>query len=471
MSRPLPGNATPHCPSKSGLARLIGGFGLRSRLFVLIGVTAVPALAVLALREWGFGGAAAMGAPDWHDAVTVTGSLLVLGGALMSVGFGVVVGEHVLRRPTEALLDVVERWTAGDLSARVDQEEAGGAEFGRLAVAFNRLADSLERRHDELRALNAELEGRVAERTLALSEANGRLVAEMAERERAEATLLQTQKLQAAGQLAGKFAHDFNNVLTSIVAALDVLRGRTAPSQEAALRLIDSALNAGERGRKLTGQLLSFSGRQRLAPMPTDLNDTVAALVDLLGTTLGAGVGIETAFAADLWPALVDPSQAEAAILNLAINGRDAMPQGGRLRFVTRNVVIDRHDRVRPGAYVAVDVSDTGMGMDPQTVRMAFEPFFTTKTETKASGLGLSQVHGLAQQSRGDVAITSSGPEGTTVTLLLPRAEGGAMPVAARAEAAPVEPSQPPADPPAAPADPRCRGRLQVIRGGMAEND
>jgi signal transduction histidine kinase len=376
------------------------------------------------------------------------------------VGFGIVVGEQVLRRPTEALMEAAEKWTAGDLSARIDVENAEGTEFGRIGTAFNRLADTLGRRHDELRALNAELEARVAERTEALSAANTRLVAEMAERERAEATLRQAQKLQAVGQLAGRFAHDFNNVLTAIVAALDVLRGRTGSNQEASLRLIDTALNAGERGRKLTGQLLSFSGRQRLTPMPTDLNDTVTALVDLLANTLGAGIHVETAFSPDLWHAQVDPSQAEAAILNLAVNARDAMPEGGRLRFVTRNVTLGAHEKVRAGDYVAVEVTDTGIGMSEEIARMAFEPFFTTKSDTKASGLGLSQVHGLAKQSGGDVSIRSVPDLGTTVTLLLPRSTEVAMGEPISAPERVVEPAP----------DGKCRTRLQVIRGGMADS-
>ncbi len=463
MSLPVPGQAELPNRSPSGLARHFRAIGLRSRLMLLTVVSAVPALGVLAYYQWGLNMLTGMVAPEWQSTITVTGGLLLLGGALMSVGFGIVVGEQALRRPTAALMDAAEKWTAGDISARIEVDAVAGTEFGRIGTAFNRLADSLGRRHDELRALNAELEARVAERTQALSAANARLVAEMAERERAEATLRQTQKLQAVGQLAGRFAHDFNNVLTSIVASLDVLRGRTPSSQEASLRLIDNALNAGERGRKLTGQLLSFSGRQRLTPMPTDLNDTVTALVDLLANTVGAGIRIETDFTPDLWLAKVDPSQAEAAILNLAVNARDAMPEGGRLRLTTRNVALDKHEKLRAGNYIAVEVTDTGIGMTDEVVRTAFEPFFTTKTATKASGLGLSQVHGLASQSGGDVSIRSVPGLGTTVTLLLPRATED---VASPLVPAPSPGGHRPAEP--AP-DGKCRTRLQVIRGGISD--
>ncbi len=452
-----------------GFARHLGGIGLRSRLLLLVGVTAIPALAVLAYHEWGESALASVLAPEWHAAISLTGGLLLLGGALMSIGFGIVVGEHVVRRPTETLLDATERWTAGDLGVRIDVGDADGTEFGRIGAAFNRLAETVGRRHDELRALNAELEARVAERTRAYSEANARLVAEMAERERAEARLRQAHKLQAVGALAGRFAHDFNNVLTTIVAALDVLRGRMGPGQDSSLRLIDNALTASERGNKLSCQLLSFSGRQRLTPVPTDLNATIAALIELLAATLETGITIETAFAEDLWLAQVDPSQAEAAILNLAVNARDAMPDGGVLRFTTRNAAGSGKEGSEQGDYVAIEVTDTGIGMTDEIARLAFEPFFTTKTAVKASGLGLSQVHGLASQSRGEVSIDSAPDRGTTVTLLLPRAVG-----ARRAATAPSH--LPSAVIPAAgseteaSAEGQSRTRLHVIQGGIADD-
>ena len=242
--------------------RRLAAASLRARVLLIIAVAAVPALVVLGYYLYDL---QSLVSPDWQDEIAISFSLVVLGVALVSLGFGVVVGEHTLRQPTEVLLVAAERWTAGELDLRLDVGPAADSEFGRLALAFNGLTESLGRRHAELQALNTELEARVAERTRELSDSNLRLRGEMAERERAEAALRQAQKLQAVGQLAGGIAHDFNNLLTSILGALDLLRGRMGQSQDGSLHLIDSALKAGERGRNLTSQLLGFSGRQRLA--------------------------------------------------------------------------------------------------------------------------------------------------------------------------------------------------------------
>jgi len=254
----------------------------------------------------------------------------------------------------------------------------------------------------------------------------------MAEREKTEATLRQAQKLQAVGQLAGGIAHDFNNLLTAIVGALDLLRGRMPAAQDNLVRLVDNALQAAERGGKLTGQLLAFSRRNQLLPIPTDLNMTVVNLTNLMGSTLGRSIRIQSDLVQDLWPAMVDPSQIEAAIINLAINARDAMPEGGTLTISTRNLALGVGGSTPPGDYVAVRVSDTGTGMSPDVIARVFEPFFTTKGPGRGSGLGLSQVHGLATQSGGEVRIESKLCEGTTVTLLLPRAKS--MPAAVRTD-------------------------------------
>jgi signal transduction histidine kinase len=300
-------------------------------------------------------------------------------------------------------------------------------------VAFNNMAEALGHQRAELQELNTSLEARVAERTRELTESRNHLQIEMTEREKSEANLRQAQKLQAVGQLAGGVAHDFNNLLTAVVGALDLIRARLPANQERLVRLVDNALHAAERGSKLTGQLLAFSRRQRLLPAPTDLNMTVVALSNLLGSTLGRSIRIQTDLVQDLWPAMVDPSQIEAAILNLAINARDAMPEGGVLTIATRNVTLDADNSTAPGDYVAVRVSDTGTGMSPEVMARVFEPFFTTKEPGRGSGLGLSQVHGLAVQSGGDVRIESRPGEGTTVTLLVPRARS--LPAALRAEA------------------------------------
>ena len=200
------------------------------------------------------------------------------------------------------------------------------------------------------------------------------------------------------------------------------------------MQLVDNALHAAERGSKLTSQLLAFSRGQRLLPSPTDLNMTVVLLSNLLGSTLGRSIRIQTDLVQDLWPAMVDPSQIEAAILNLAINARDAMPDGGVLTIATRNLTLPASGSATAGDYVAVRVTDTGTGMSPEVLGRVFEPFFTTKEPGRGSGLGLSQVHGLAVQSGGDVHIDSNLGEGTMVTLLMPRAR--ALPAMARAEPA-----------------------------------
>ncbi len=417
----------------SRFGHLLARASLRTRMMMLITVAALPALLVLAftqytvhVREMAEHGEVGF----WMDAFALTGSLLILGGGLMSLGFGVAVGEHFLRRPTEALLTAAEQWQSGQFDARIDVGASAGNEFGRIALTFNRMAEALGRQHEELRALNNDLEARVEARTSELSESNQRLVAEMAERERAEATLRQSQKLQAVGQLAGGIAHDFNNLLTTILGALDMLRGRMAGGQDPLLRMIDNALQAAERGTRLTSQLMSFSRRQRLAPVPTNMNETLVALIELLNSTLGREIAIHTEFADGLWPAMVDPSQVEAAILNLAVNARDAMPQGGVLTFTTSNITVDAGRGMAAGDYVAVRVSDDGLGMADDIVNLAFEPFFTTKEPGQGSGLGLSQVHGLAVQSGGDVRIQSAPGKGTTVTLLLPRAVAAASPAA-----------------------------------------
>ncbi len=364
------------------------------------------------------------------DRVTLQSALLMITGALISLMLALVVGQRFVRRPTEALIAAARRWTSGDLTARAQLTEPPGSEFGSLAAAFNDMASALGRQQRELQELNATLEARVEARTKDLAESGKRLAVEMAEREKTEATLRQAQKLQAVGQLAGGVAHDFNNLLTAILAALELLRARLPAGQEGLVRLLDTALGAAERGGRLTGQLLAFSRRQQLLPVPTDLNMTVIALSNLLGSTLGRSIRIQTDLVQDLWPAMVDPSQVEAAIINLAINARDAMPEGGVLTIATRNIPLDVGGSLLPGDYVAVRMADTGTGMTPELIAHVYEPFFTTKEPGRGSGLGLSQVHGLAVQSGGDVRIESKLGEGTTVTLLLPRAKS--LPVAVR---------------------------------------
>jgi signal transduction histidine kinase/CheY-like chemotaxis protein len=373
------------------------------------------------------------------DVVAWQGLVMMGMGMVVSLVLAFFAGERFIRRPTAALLDAARRWSEGNLQARAQPLEAPSSEFGRLARAFNLMAEALGRRRAELVELNATLEARVRDRTRDLEQSRNRLQHEIAERERTEAELHQAHKFQAVGQLAGGIAHDFNNLLTAIVGALDLVRRRLPPEQQALRPLVANALEAAQRGARLTSQLLAFSRRQRLLPVPTDLNVPVLALTGLLASTLGRNIRIETDLAAELWPAMVDPTQVEAVILNLAINGRDAMKDGGVLAIRTRNLHLgsddpDRHaapHAVPPGDYVVLEVADTGAGMSPEVKERAFEPFFTTKPQGEGGGLGLSQVHGLALQSGGDVRIDSRPGFGTTVTVLLPRAGSGLAPVPA----------------------------------------
>ncbi len=288
-----------------------------------------------------------------------------------------------------------------------------------------------EKARAELRDLADTLEAKVEARTRELAAANDRLTAEIAERERAEARLVQAQKMEAIGQLTGGIAHDFNNLLTAVIGSLDLLLRRT--DDEKIRRLASMALQAGERGATLTAQLLSFSRRQHLSPVPVEPNQVVASMADLLARSIGAAVTVELDLADDVWRAMVDPTQLEVVLLNLAINARDAMPSGGVVRIATRNLaaVPDALTaELNPGAYVSIEVADTGAGMTPAVLARAFEPFFTTKGQGKGTGLGLAQVYGFARQSGGTVRIVSAENEGTVITLYLPRTNEVADPVA-----------------------------------------
>jgi PAS domain S-box-containing protein len=282
------------------------------------------------------------------------------------------------------------------------------------------ITDIVEAR-ETLKRSGEELEQLVGERTRSLAAANDRLTAEIAERQRTEAALLQAQKLEAVGQLTSGVAHDFNNLLTGVLGNLELLERRL--KSEESLRRLRAARLAAERGARLTHQLLAFSRKQRLAPTPLDLNRLVSEASDMLFRTIGATVRIETVLTEGLWPALVDPTQIELVLLNLAINARDAMPEGGRLTIRTANVSRgDAPPDLATGDYVLISVSDTGEGMSEEVLRRAMEPFFTTKEPGKGSGLGLSMVHGVATQSGGGLHIDSRLSRGTAVNVYLPRA-------------------------------------------------
>ncbi len=256
-------------------------------------------------------------------------------------------------------------------------------------------------------------------------------ITDMTERARSEAVLREAQKMQAIGQLTGGIAHDFNNLLTVILGNLELARAK-ADAQNPLVPNIERSLWAAQRGGTLTGQLLAFARKQPLAPAPIDLSATLPDLVPLLRRTLGEHIDVRFVDSAGLWPAMADPAQLESAVLNLALNARDAMPGGGRLTIELANMVLDAqyaraHAEVTPGDYVMVAVSDTGHGMTSDIAARVFEPFFTTKTEGRGTGLGLAMVFGFVKQSGGHIKVYSEPGDGTSVKIYLPRAVGGTV--------------------------------------------
>jgi PAS domain S-box-containing protein len=279
-----------------------------------------------------------------------------------------------------------------------------------------------QRAEEALRLLNETLEQRVAD--------------EIAERAKAEDALRQAQKMEAVGQLTGGIAHDFNNLLTVVIGNVDMAaRSLTAGENNRASRAINNALKGAERAATLTQRLLAFSRRQPLKPSPANVDKLVAGMSDMLHRLLGETIELETITNPSLWRVEVDPNQLESALLNLAVNARDAMPEGGKLTIETANARLDEeysavHAEVVPGSYVVIAVSDTGGGMSKDVLARVFEPFFTTKDVGKGTGLGLSQVYGFVKQSGGHVKLYSEEGQGTTVKLYLPRLMSSAEDVA-----------------------------------------
>ena len=287
------------------------------------------------------------------------------------------------------------------------------------------------RRQYESCRLNDELEARVQERTEELAAANRELLSQIEERERVESTLRQMQRLEAVGQLTSGVAHDFNNLLTVLLGNIRLLE-RSLIDQGLDGKVVQRLANmreAAQRGARLTDQLLTFSRRQHLEPVATDLNAVLSKVEDLLQSTIGRKIKIETLVSTDSCIAMVDHTQLQLAILNLAINARDAMGNGGSLCVSTCNVALgspSAPEEPPAGKYVEICVSDTGHGMSREVRAKAFEPFFTTKDVGKGSGLGLSQVLGFAKQSGGGVCVQTAEGRGTAIRIYLPPAEGGA---------------------------------------------
>jgi signal transduction histidine kinase len=297
-----------------------------------------------------------------------------------------------------------------------------GQVAGYLKILHDRSVEKEAR--DALEALNAELEERVAKRTRDLAEANERLRAEIAERERAGEQIRQLQKMEALGQLTGGIAHDFNNLLTAILGGLEVTRRRVEDPRS--LRLIDSSISAAQRGAKLIAQLMAFARKQNLQMEFLPLNTLVREMQELLERSVGAAVALTYDLAPDAWPVMADANQVQTALLNLAINARDAMADGGTLRISTGNLVVaEAAADLAAGEYAFLCVEDTGTGMTDEVQARLFEPFFTTKEVGKGTGLGLAQVYGFVRQSGGSVRVHSVVGEGTRITILLPRAAAG----------------------------------------------
>jgi signal transduction histidine kinase/ActR/RegA family two-component response regulator len=307
----------------------------------------------------------------------------------------------------------------------VSAAQSAVRERGRQYVTRQHL-DEISQTRNQLERLNVELEQRIALRTRELASANDRLMKEIAERERAQAALTQVQKMEAIGRLTGGIAHDFNNLLHVVNMNLELVS--MYAKEEKVKPVVERAKSAAKRGSKLTGQLLSFARSQSLLPRLVHVNKLLLGLRDLLEISAGPGVEVVLELCEEPNPVVVDPSQLEMAVLNLAVNSRDAMPSGGRLTISTCN-----HSRqqaegdLEAGDYLVVSVTDTGAGIPPQLLGKVFDPFFTTKPVGSGTGLGLSQVYGFARQSGGLAIVRSEMGQGTTVEMHFPLAPADAV--------------------------------------------
>jgi signal transduction histidine kinase/CheY-like chemotaxis protein len=334
-------------------------------------------------------------------------------------------GKELMDR-LRALAERERQWAIGETNTRLKQSRlalqllVGGLLAGAFAVIILSLMWLRQAR------------GQIAATSIARADAEAALAAfkvEASAREAAEGQVRQMQKMESLGQLTGGIAHDFNNMLAVVLGGIELAKKRLRTDPDRADTMLDNAREGATRAATLTARLLAFSRNQPLAPAPLDLNKLVGGMCDMLGRTLGDNIEVECVYAAGLWRSYADPSEVENAILNLAVNARDAMPGGGQLTVETANAHIDdNYARVRSdvtaGQYVLVCVTDTGTGMPQDVIERAFDPFFTTKEVGKGTGLGLSQVFGFAKQSGGHVAIYSEAGQGTTVKLYLPRFMG-----------------------------------------------
>ena len=351
-----------------------------------------------------------------------------------------ILAESVAGEASLKTFELVGRYRSGDewrWLRSVSQPRLGpqGEHIGFIGVAH----DITELKHAEaaLREVNETLERRVEERTGDLSAALDRLQAEVGERLKAEEALRQAQKMEAVGQLTGGIAHDFNNLLTPIMGGLELIASRVEDSR--LKRIAETALESTRRGAKLTGQLLAFSRIQRISMAPVAVNEVIEAMQRLLRHTIGGAVRIDTRLDPGAGHGICDANQLENAILNLAINARDAMPEGGTLTISTDRVRLDEAADHPAGEFLRIAVEDTGEGMSPEVLARATEPFYSTKPLGKGTGLGLAQVYGIAQQAGGTLRIESEVGRGTSVQILLPAAAASALDERAEAHAPDVE--------------------------------
>jgi signal transduction histidine kinase/CheY-like chemotaxis protein len=359
-------------------------------------------------------------------------------------------GHSKLIAQIDRTLSAIQDHESGKLQSRFDQSDAAAVQSNRLGqllsvtglvlaaaaglLAWLALLGLITQRRARAEADAADdraawLEQAVTTRTQELSDANERLQREMVEREAAESRLRQMQKMEAVGQLTGGIAHDFNNMLAVVVGGLDLARRRLEAEAEEVGRHIDNAMEGANRAAALTRRLLGFARAEPLLPEAIDPGALIDGMSDLIDRTLGERVIVTTKVAADAWPVWVDPMQLENAIINLAVNARDAMDGAGQLEIAVDNVTLIDGEigQAKAGAHIRVAVTDSGCGMTPQVLERVFEPFFTTKEVGKGTGLGMSQIFGFVRQSGGDIAIRSAPGQGTTVSLYLPRGNNTAV--------------------------------------------
>jgi signal transduction histidine kinase/ActR/RegA family two-component response regulator len=359
----------------------------------------------------------AIGVPkEFVDAPLRRARMIAFGGGAAALALSLILARWMagsIRRPVEALTAATKALGGG---------EAIGALIGGVRE-LDQVGDALRTTAAALARNREQLESAVAERTRELAAANERLRAEIDAREQAQSALLQAQKMEAMGQLTGGVAHDFNNLLAAVSGSLALLEPRI--SDESSLHLLRTAQHGASRGAQLIESLLAFARKQRLNPIAADLNTVIVNMTEMLSRSIGPSVEIDHALAPEIWPVLIDTGQIETALLNIAINARDAMPGGGKISIKTANIAArsdELPDELSDHDCVLVAMRDTGTGMSPEVMEHAFEPFFTTKDVGKGTGLGLSMVFGVVSQSGGTVQIRSRLGAGTTVQIYLPRA-------------------------------------------------